>query len=280
MHTRRIGPWPVGPVGLGGAGLTFGDLSDDESIAVIHAALDSGVTLIDTALAYTRTDHPSHNEALITTALATHPLGEQVLVVTKGGHYRDGEGRFPVDGRPTTLRAHVELSLRHLRRERLPLYLLHRVDPAVPLVESVGALAELREEGKLELLGLSNVDLSQVRLAQSVTELAAVQNPLSLFDRRNVGLARTLSFEGVAFLAYSPLGGPSRRSSIGEAFPGAVAVAARHEVSVQQVALAWVLQVAPGVVPVVGSTRPQSIDASVAAASVALKDADVQALDA
>jgi len=276
---RAIGSRAVWPVGLGGAQWTFSGQSERDSTAVIHAALDAGVTLIDTARAYTTTAHPSSNEALLAGALAGHSLGGTVLVATKGGHFRAGEQEFPIDGRPSVLRSHVEGSLRHLRRNTLSLYFLHWPDPAVPLEESVGALSDLRAEGKIEMLGLSNVSLDQVRLAQTVTPIQAVQNRLSLLDPSDADLARTLSAEGIAYLAYSPLGGPGAGPGLAESAPGAVAVAERYGVSVQQIALAWLLHVAPSVIPVVGATRPATIVASAAAATLALSAADTSDIE-
>ena len=276
---RAIGSRAVWPIGLGGAQWTFSGQPERASTAVIHAALDAGVTLVDTARAYTTTDHPSSNEALLARALADHPRGDVVLVATKGGHFRAGEHDFPIDGRPSVLRSHVEGSLRHLRRNTLSLYLLHWPDPNVPLEESVGALSDLRDEGKIEMLGLSNVSLDQVRLAQTVTTIQAVQNRLSLLDPTDADLARTLSAEGIAFLAHSPLGGPGCRPGLAEGVPGAATVAERHGVSVQQVALAWLLRVAPNVIPIVGATRPVTIADSAAAATLALTADDARDLD-
>jgi aryl-alcohol dehydrogenase-like predicted oxidoreductase len=276
---RRVGPWNVGAVAMGGAGWAFGDRSEAVSVATIHAALDAGVTLVDTARAYTTTSHPSSNEALVAKALADHPRGNDVVVATKGGHYRAGESEFPVDGRPDTLRAHVRDSLHHLRRDTIALYFLHWVDPAVPLEESVGALADLRDAGLIEHVGVSNVDLAQLRRAQVVTPITAVQNPLSLFRPQDADLARLLSDEGIAYLAYQPLGGPERAGTIAENFPGTSVVAAPYGVSAAQVALAWVLHVAPGVIPVVGAGRPETVVSATAAASIALTPADIAVLE-
>src|SRR6516165_3330730 len=164
-------------IGLGTAQFAFRDGTPEDSVATVHAALDAGVRLIDTALAYTRADAESYAEQVVARAL--RGIGhDRPLVATKGGHWRDGDA-FPVDGRPETLRAHCEISLRTLGAGRIDLYQLHHVDPAVPLADSAGALAELRADGKVAAVGLSNVTIAQLDEASAVTPVDAVQNRLS-----------------------------------------------------------------------------------------------------
>ncbi len=239
-------------VGLGTAPLAFRGESDAAAVATVRAALDAGVGLIDTALAYTRPDVESYAERIVASALRGAP-GERPLVATKGGHWRDGD-RFPVDGRPGTLRAHCEISLRTLGTDRLDLYFLHHVDPAVPLAESVGALADLRREGKIAALGLSNVTLAQLDEAAAIAPVAAVQNRLSYAHPGDLPTALACARRGIAYLAYSPLTAPS-----GPPLLAARAVAGRHEASVQRVLLAWLRAQSPGIVPLVGASRPASI---------------------
>src|SRR2546423_432616 len=159
-------------IGLGTAQFAFRAGTAGDSVATVHAALDAGVMLIDTALAYTRPGVESHAEAVVARALRGL-AGERPLVATKGGHWRDGDG-FPVDGRPSTLRRHCEISLRTLGIERIDLYQLHHVDPDVPLAESVGALAGPRDEGKVAEIGLSNVTIAQLQQARAVAPIASV----------------------------------------------------------------------------------------------------------
>lgn len=275
---RALGERMVWPIGLGGASWSLGAVRDDEAaVAVIHAALDAGVDLIDTARAYTTLDEPSHNEALIARALQTHPRGGEAVVATKGGHYRAGERDFPIDGRPATLREHVEHSLRTLGVERLDLYFLHHPDPAVPIAESVGQLGQLRAEGKLALVGVSNVSAEQYRDALAETRIDAVENQLSVFDREHLGLAVELAAAGVPLLAYSPLGGRGAMDS--HDTTALDAVAARHATSRQAVAIAWLLAAAPTVIPIVGARRTRSIaDSATAPLAVELSNAELTEL--
>jgi aryl-alcohol dehydrogenase-like predicted oxidoreductase len=253
-------------IGLGTAQFAFRDGSAEDSVATVHAAREAGVTLIDTALAYTRAGVESYAEAVIARALRG-VSGDRPLIATKGGHWRDGDS-FPVDGRPETLRAHCEISLRTLDMERIGLYHLHHVDPSVPLVESVGALEQLRREGKIAAIGLSNVTLGQLDEARSVAPVAAVQNRLSYLQPGDLPMVLGCAQRGVVYLAYSPFGGPAASPP-----RAAAAVATRHGVSVQRVLLAWLRSQAPSVVPLVGASRPASIRDS--AAPLDLTDADL-----
>ncbi|MFI5891519.1 aldo/keto reductase [Actinoplanes sp. NPDC051513] len=249
-------------IGLGCAAFSL-DLADqpDRARETIRAALDAGVGLLDTALVYTPAGVANHNERLL-----REFAGPAVTISTKGGHYRDGD-TFPIDGRPATLRAHCEASLRSLGVDRIDLYHLHWPDPHVPIEESVGALAELREAGKIDRIGVSNVDLAQLQRARSVAPIAAVQNRLSVFDQTSLPLARHCAETGTTFLAYSPL-----RGSGVDLQP----IADAHGATPQQIALAWLLSLA--VIPLVGATRPSSVRGAVAATSISLARDQVDAL--
>lgn len=252
-------------IGLGTAQFAFRDGTAEDSVATVHAALDAGVRLIDTALAYTRPGIESYAEHVVARALAGL-TGDRPLVATKGGHWRRG-GSFPVDGRPATLRAHCEISLRTLGIDRIDLYQLHHADPAVPLLDSVGALEELRREGKIAAIGLSNVTVPQLDEALSAAPIATVQNHLSYRDPEDLPTALACARRDVAYLAYTPLGGPSGTppaEAPAEALAEALAVAERHGVSVQRVLLAWLRAQAPSIVPLVGASRPASIKDSAA----------------
>ena len=248
----QVGGRRVTGVGLGTAPLAFRDVTDAGAVATVRAALDAGVTLIDTALAYTRPGVESYAEHIVASGLRD-AAGERPLVATKGGHWRDGD-RFPVDGRPATLRAHCEISLRTLGVDRIGLYFLHHVDPAVPLGDSAGALGQLRHEGKIAAVGLSNVTLAQLDEARAVTPVDAVQNRLSYADPADLPTALACAGRGIAYLAYSPLAAPS-----GPPLQAALTVAGRHHASVQRVMLAWLRAQAPAIVPLVGASRPASI---------------------
>jgi aryl-alcohol dehydrogenase-like predicted oxidoreductase len=242
----------TGDVGLGTAQFAFRNGSAEDSVATVHAALDAGIKLIDTALAYTRANMESYAEHVVARALKG-VSGERPLVATKGGHWRDGD-RFPVDGRPETLRRHCHISLRTLQTDRIDLYQLHHVDPVVPLADSVGALEQLRREGKIAAIGLSNVSVSQLDEALAVGPIAAVQNRLSWADPRDLPTALASAQRGVAYLAYSPFGGHS-----GMPPAPALALAERYGVSVHRVLVAWLRAQSANIVPLAGASRPASI---------------------
>jgi len=242
----------IAGIGLGTAPLAFRDGTDAEAVATVRAALDAGVRIIDTALAYTRRGVESYAEHIVASALRD-ATGERPLVATKGGHWRDGD-RFPVDGRPAALRAHCEISLRTLGTDRIDLYFLHHVDPKVPLADSVSALAELRQEGKIAAVGLSNVSVAQLDEGSAVTRIEAVQNRLSYAHPADLPTALACARRGIAYLAYAPLAAPS-----GRPLEAALAVAGRHDASIQRVMLAWLREQAPSTVPLVGASKPASI---------------------
>lgn len=247
----------VAGIGLGTAQFAFREGTTEESVATVHAAVDAGITLIDTALAYTRPGTESYAEHVVATALRG-VAGDRPLVATKGGHWRDGD-RFPVDASPAALRAHCETSLRSLGVDRIDLYQLHHVDPAVPLPDSVGALEELRQEGKIAAIGLSNVTVIQLDQALAIARVAAVQNQLSYGCPGDLATALACGDRGVAYLAYKVFAGAT--DSVTD---GTVAVAARHAVSVHRVLLAWLRHQAPHIIPLVGASRPASIRDSAA----------------
>ena len=192
------------------------------------------------------------------------------LVATKGGHWRRG-GSFPVDGRPDTLRAHCEISLRTLEVDRIDLYQLHHVDPQVPLPDSVGALGQLQREGKIAAIGLSNVTAAQLDEALAVAPIATVQNRLSYSDPGDLPMVLACADRGVAYLAYSPFGGSA--SPIPQT---ALATASRRGVSAHRVLLAWLRRQSPNIVPLAGASRAASIRDS--AARLDLTDSDLEDL--
>jgi aryl-alcohol dehydrogenase-like predicted oxidoreductase len=239
-------------IGLGTAQFAFRSGTAEDSVATVHGALDAGVTLIDTALAYTRLGVESYAEQIVARALLSCG-GARPLVATKGGHWRDGD-QFPVSGRPEVLRAHCEISLRTLGVSRIDLYQLHHVDPSVPFADSVGALEDLRSEGKIAAIGLSNVSLAQLSEALAIAPIASVQNRLSLAVPGDLPMALACARLQVAYLAYAPFDGPSGM------LPTAVlSVARRHGVSVHRVLLAWLRAQSPNIVPLAGASRPATI---------------------
>ena len=281
MPTRRLGGLQVSAIGLGEMPMSLAGRPDEaRSVRTIHAALDAGVTLIDTADAYCvdETDF-GHGERLVAKALAAWPGDrDRVLVATKGGHTRPG-GDWEVDGRPEHLRRACEASLRALGVEAIGLYQFHRPDPKVPFAESVGAMAELKAAGKVRLVGLSNVSVDQIRQAREVVEVASVQNEFSPRFRRSEGELAWCAANRIAFLPWSPLGGIGRGRDLGSRHTAFSQVAETHGVSPQQVALAWQLAKAPVVIPIPGASRPETILDSAAAATLRLRRDELARLD-
>jgi aryl-alcohol dehydrogenase-like predicted oxidoreductase len=281
MPTRRLGGLQVSAIGLGEMPMSLAGRPDEaQSIRTIHAALDVGVTLIDTADAYCIDQtEVGHGERLVAKALAAWPGDrDRVLVATKGGHTREG-GEWNLDGRPEHLRQACEASLRALGVEAIGLYQFHRPDPKVPFAESVGAVAELKAAGKVRLVGLSNVSVDQIRQARQLVQVASVQNEFSPRFRRSEGELAFCAAEGIAFLPWSPLGGIGRGRELGGRHRAFGEVAEAHGVSAQQVALAWQLAKAPAVIPIPGSSRPETITDSAAAAGLRLGEDELARLD-
>jgi aryl-alcohol dehydrogenase-like predicted oxidoreductase len=269
--TRSIAGVEVHPIGLGEMPMSLAGRPDEaRSIRTIHAALDAGANLIDTADAYARDDRDiGHGERLVAKALKGRR--DEVIVATKGGLLRDRRGGWPRDGRPEHIRAACEASLRALETDRIDLYQFHRPDPDVPYAESIGTFKELQDEGKVRWVGISNATVAQLEEALTIVDVVSVQNQLSLRYTSPIakGEVEACTERGIAFLAWSPLGGIA--SSDSAAGIGAVNAAAQaHGVSPQQVALAWLLSLGPTVIPIPGSSRPETITDSLRAAELAL----------
>ncbi len=283
MLKRKIGGVKVSAVGLGGMPMSIEGRPDrDRSIATLHAALDAGVTLIDTADAYHQfADEVGHNESLIAEALSTWSGDTaDVLVATKGGHLRPGDGSWTVDGSPAHLKAACEASLSRLGVEAIGLYQLHRPDPTVTYADSVGAIRDLLDAGKIRLAGISNANPDQIREAYGILDgrLASVQNQFSPAFRSSEPELDVCDDLGIAFLPWSPLGGISNAAGLGTAFSAFQEVADGRGVSPQQVCLAWELALSPLVVPIPGSSRPETIQDSVKAADLALTKEELDRL--
>lgn len=276
MITRTVGGTEVSAIGLGAMMFGFIDsVHDEASIKTLHAAFEAGITLVDTAMVYTSGEEPQHGERVLADALRTWP--GQVHVATKGGHWRDGDD-YPKSGRPETIKRHCEASLRTLGVDSLWLYYLHWPDPDVPFAESMGAFADLREAGKIQHVGISNVTVELLETALSVVPVAAVQNCFSLLDQADRPVLDACTAKGIGYLPYSPLGGYQQSRSFPALAPQAQRVAERHGVTAQQVGVAWVIAQGPAVVPLVGATQPTSIQASAAAADVILTEDDLALL--
>ena len=285
MQTRMIGDVTVSEIGLGGMPLSIEGRPDrDRAIATVHAALDAGVTFVDTADAYhLKAGEVGHNESLIAEALASYGGDTSgVLVATKGGHLRPGDGSWTQDGRPEYLVQAAEASLKRLGVDAIGLYQFHRPDPDVPYADSVGALADLLDAGKIRMAGVSNADPDQIREANDVLggRLVSVQNQYSARFTGSRPELELCTEMGIAFLPWSPLGGISRASELGSQHEAFNTVARDHDVSPQRVALAWMLAASPVVVPIPGSSRPETIRDSTAAGALTLTAEELATLDA
>jgi aryl-alcohol dehydrogenase-like predicted oxidoreductase len=284
-YTRTIGTMQVSAIGLGGMPMSIEGRPDRErSIRTIHAALDEGVTFIDTADSYhLHADEVGHNEELIAEALRTWGGDTSaVLVATKGGHLRPGDGSWTQDGRPEYLKEAAAASLRRLGGDAIGLYQFHRPDPRVPFAESVGAVRELLDDGVIRMAGISNANPQQIREAQDILggRLASVQNEFSPAFRSSEPELRLADELGIAFLPWSPLGGISSARALGSRFEPFQEVAAARGISPQVVALAWHLAQSPQVIPIPGSSRPETIRDSATAVQVELTPEELTRLNA
>jgi aryl-alcohol dehydrogenase-like predicted oxidoreductase len=255
---------------------------EDQAIRVIHAVLDAGVTLIDTADVYCLDEGDlGHNERLIARALKQWQGSQDtVMVATKGGLTRPG-GRWESDGRPQHLRAACERSLRALGLGCIDLYQLHAPDPRVPLSDSVGALADLQRDGKIRRVGLSNVSVPQIWEAESVVEVTSVQNRLNPFFREALtqGVVEYCESRGIGFLAYSPTGGGRLNRKL-PAHPVLRPMAARLGVTPHALVLAWVLARSPSVIVIPSARTVEHALDSAGAAEVVLSQSDLSAISA
>src|SRR5512143_2836240 len=281
MRTVPLATSQVSVVGYGGMHLSLTDRpSESESIRVIHAALDAGMTLIDTADAYCLdASETGHNERLIARALREwNGPGARVLVATKGGIVRGG-GRWDRDGRPAHLRSACEASLKALGVDQIGLYQFHAPDPAVPFSESVAALAELQRVGKVRWIGLSNVSVDQIRQAQSIASIASVQNRLNPYFREALtgGVVEYCAANRIAFLAYSPTGGGRLTLKL-PSHPLLSAIATRTGYTAHAVCIAWVVAQGATVVAIPSARRiPHALD-SAGAAGITLSAEDRSAI--
>lgn len=279
---RRVGSAEVTAVGLGAMPLSLeGRPEETEAIATIHAALDAGVNLIDTADAYCLDGtETGHNEELVARAVRSWSgAADHVMIATKGGHRRDERGRWLVDGHPSYLRRACEASLRRLNVEAIALYQHHRPDPRVPYEESIGALRQLQDEGKIRMVGIGNATVDQIRIAQELVEVASVQNQFSPDFTSSTGEVDFCAEQGIAFLAWAPLGGAAGARDIGRRHPAFAEVAEGLGASLQQVCLAWVLTRSATIIPIPGSRRPATILNSIGATRLQLSDAQRLYLD-
>jgi pyridoxine 4-dehydrogenase len=267
--TVGLGDLTVNRMGFGAMRLTgpgvIGEPADPEnSLAVLRRAVELGINFIDTAASY----GPEINEHQIAQALQPYPDG--LVIATKGGLHHERHGEWIRDGRPETLRALCEASLKRLRVDRIDLYQLHSVDPAVPIEESVGTLVDLQREGKIRHIGLSNVDARQLAQARQVATIVSVQNRYNLVDRYSEGVLDACERDGIAFLPWFPLGFGNLTHGAGRLADVALSRGATQA----QIALAWLLRRSPVMLPIPGTSSLEHLEENVAAAALGLTDAE------
>ena len=266
----EVGRLGYGAMRLCGPHVTGWPEEPENAIRVLRRAVELGATLVDTADSY----GPEVNELQVAEAL--HPY-EGIVVATKGGlnrRRREQRGGWPPDGRPEYLRAACEGSLRRLRVERIDLYQLHRPDPRVPFAESIGALRDLREEGKIRHVGLSNVSLAQLEEARGIVEIASVQNEYNLGNRESEDVLERCEQAGIAFLPWYPLDSGDLAGTGGPV----EAIAREHDATPAQVALAWLLQRSSVTIPIPGTSSLEHLEENMAARELLLTGAELAQL--
>ena len=262
LTVNRLG---FGAMRITGEGVWGAPPDRDRAKAALRRAVQLDVTFIDTADSY----GPEVSEELIAEAL--YPYPDDLVIATKGGQVRPGPGRWEPDGRPEVLRQACEGSLTRLRLDRIDLYQFHRPDPKVPVAESIGALAELKEEGKIRHIGVSNFSEEQLREAERITPVVSVQNRYNVTDRSSEQLVDLCEQEALVFLPWAPLVGTDDVIPIQTA-------ARQHGVSPRQVAIAWLLSRSPQILPIPGSGSPEHVEENILAASIELDPEEANAI--
>jgi pyridoxine 4-dehydrogenase len=262
LTVNRMG---FGAMRITGRGVWGEPPSRDRAIATLRRVVELGVNFIDTADSY----GPSVSEELIAAALFPYP--DDLVIATKGGMARPGPNRWNPDGRPEHLREACEGSLRRLRLEQIPLWQLHRPDPKVPLAESMGVIAELKDEGKIRHVGISNVSEAQFREAERIVPIVSIQNRFNVTDRESEPLIDLCEQQDMIFLPWAPIQQAERRA--------AVAVAAeRRGATERQIVLAWLLAISPAIVPIPGTGSPEHAEENVAATAIELSRNEIEAI--
>jgi pyridoxine 4-dehydrogenase len=266
LTVHRLG---YGAMQLTGPGVWDQPADRAGALAVVKAALEQGVDFIDTADSY----GPQVSEQII--AEAAHPYPEGLVIGTKAGLLRTGPGVWPVCGRPEYLTQQVELSLRNLKVDRIDLIQLHRIDPQVPLADQLGAFADLKEQGKVRHIGVSEVSVEELQAAQAITPIASVQNLYNLTNRQSQDVLEYAEAQGIAFIPWFPIatGDLARPDS------PVAAVAAELDATPSQVALAWLLQKSPVILPIPGTKSVAHLTENMGAAQLTLSADDMAKLD-
>jgi pyridoxine 4-dehydrogenase len=262
LTVHRLG---FGAMRITGQGIWGAPPDREEALAVLRRTVELGVDFIDTADSY----GPEVSETLIAEAL--HPYPDDLVIATKGGLERPGPGRWPANGRPEHLRAACEGSLRRLRLDRIPLYQFHRPDPAVPIEDSIGAIAELKDEGKVRHVGVCNVTENELRRAQRVTPIVSVQNRYNATDRSSETMVDLCEQEQLTFMPWAPILDLDATPVVG-------AVAESHGATPRQIVLAWLLARSPAILPIPGTGSVSHLESNVAAADLDLTPEEVAAI--
>jgi len=265
-RVRRLG---FGAMRITGTGIWGPPADHDEAIAVLRRAVELGVQLIDTADSY----GPEVSEELIAEAL--HPYPEDLLIATKGGLTRTGPNQWPRDGRPEHLREACEGSLRRLKLETIDLYQHHSPDRKVPYEESVGALKELQDEGKIRHVGVSNVSVEQLETAREIVEVVSVQNRFNLTDRSSQDVLQRCEGLGIAFLPWAPFA----RGALAEPGGPLDRIATAHDATPGQVALSWLLARSAAMVPIPGTSSVEHLEENLGAADLRLGADELEELE-
>ena len=262
LTVNRLG---YGAMRITGDGIWGEPKSRDEATAVLRRAVELGVNFIDTADSY----GPDVSEILIAEAL--HPYPDDLVIATKGGLLRAGPGRWAPDGRPEHLREAIEGSLRRLKLDQIPLYQLHRPDPKVPLEDSIGTLVELKAQGKIRHIGVSNVTEEQLRVAQALTPIVSIQNRYNVDDRNSESLVDLCEQERLVFLPWAPIQNLDGNPAVQQA-------AAKYDATPYQIVLAWLLARSPSILPIPGTGSVGHLEENIAAAGLELTPTEVAAI--
>ena len=268
----------VNRMGFGAMRITGSDIWGEpkdpaEARQVLHKALDLGVNFIDTADAY----GPDVSERLIAEAL--HPYPKGLVIATKGGMVRPSASEWVADGRPAHLREACEASLKRLKLERIDLYQFHRIDPQVPLEDSIGELARLKQEGKIRHVGVSNFNVEELSRARAIVAIVSVQNRYNVADRTSENVLALCEHEGIVVIPWAPIArGSAERLEAARAGAALEALAKARGVSVLQLAIAWLLARSPAMLPIPGTSSVEHLEANVAAARIKLSPADMSSI--
>lgn len=271
LEVNRLGYGTMRLVGDG----AWGEPEDPgRARRVLRHAVQLGINLIDTADAY----GPEIAERLIAEALFPYPNG--LVIATKGGITRQGPAKTEYVGRAGYLIQCVEMSLRRLKLERVDLYQLHRIDPRTPLEESLGALKQMQDQGKIRHIGLSEVSPVEIEAAEKIVKIVSVQNRYSLDDRRNEGTLKYCEQRGIAFLPWYPMGGGKQLKGESAAAVKLATIAERHGATAAQLSLAWLLRKSPVILPIPGTSQVAHLEENVAAGELRLSADEMAELDA